>query len=79
MSVSSKLSQNEYKIKQDLIDKVILLELGKKLKFNHVSKWYMHKAESILKNVMNKILWGFEIKTDFQILTRRPGLVIILL
>ena len=36
----------------------------------------MHKLESILENVMYKILGDFEIQTDHSILARRPDLVL---
>ena len=30
----------------------------------------MHKPESVLENEMHKLLWDFEIQTDYQISTR---------
>ena len=50
----SKLTQKESKTRHDW-------KLCKKLKFDHTSKWYMHKPESVLEIVMHKILWDFEI------------------
>ena len=47
---------------------VIYWELCKKLKFDHTTKWYMHKLETVLENETHKILWDFEIQTDYQIL-----------
>ena len=52
-------------------------ELCKKFKFNHTTKWYTHKPESILENETHKLLWDFEIQTDHLILARRLDLVII--
>ena len=52
-------------------------ELHKKLIFDHFTKWYMHKPESVLENEMHKILWDFEIQIDHLILARRPDLVIV--
>ena len=49
----------------------------KKSKFDHTTKWYMHKPESVIENVMHKILWDFEIQADHLILARRPNLEII--
>ena len=57
--------------------KVIHWELCKKLNFDHTTKWYMHKPESVLENATHKILWDFEIKTDHLIPARRPDLVLI--
>ena len=61
----------EYKIRQDWVGKMIHWELHKKFKFDHMTKWYMHKPESVLKNETQKIL------CDHQISVRRPDLVIV--
>ena len=37
----------------------------------------MHKLESVLENKKLKILWDYQIKTDYLIPTRRPYLVLI--
>ena len=47
-----------------------------KLKFDHITKCYMHKPESVLENETQKILLDFEIKTDHLIPARRPDPVI---
>ena len=52
-------------------------ESCKKFKFDHTSKWYMHKPESVLENGMHKVIWDFEIQTDHLSSARRPGLVIV--
>ena len=52
-------------------------ELCKKLKFDHTTKWYMHKLESLLENKTHKILWDFEIQTNHLITARGPDLVIV--
>ena len=57
--------------------KVINWKLCKKLKFDHIKKWFMHNPESVLENETHKLFWDFEIKTDHLILARRPDLVII--
>ena len=51
--------------------------VGKKWKFNHTTKRYMHKSKSLLVNETHKILWDFDIQTDHLILARRLNLVII--
>ena len=38
-----------------------------------MTKWYMHKLDSVLENEMQRILSYLEIKTDQQILTRRSN------
>ena len=39
----SKLAKNEYKSKNDWLGKITNSEFCKKLKFDHTTKWYMHK------------------------------------
>ena len=50
----SKLSQKEYKTRYDCVWKVIHWELCKKLQFEHTTKWYLLKPESILENETQK-------------------------
>ena len=45
-----------YKIKHDWVGKVIHREMCKKLKFEHPTKWYLHKPESDLENETHEIL-----------------------
>ena len=52
----SKLAQNEYKTILGCISMVIHWELGKKFKFNHMNKWYIHNQESVRENQMHKLL-----------------------
>ena len=52
-------------------------ELCKKLKFDHMNKWYMYNPESVLENVTQKLLCDFDMQTDHQILARRTDQVII--
>ena len=54
ISKCSKLVQEEYKTRYDW-------ELCKKLKFDHTTKLYMHKPESVLENEMPNILRDFVI------------------
>ena len=49
----------------------------KKLKFDHTTKWYKHKPESVLEVEAHEILWDFEIQTDHTIPARRLDLLII--
>ena len=60
----NKLVQKEYQTRHAWVGKVIHLELCKKLKFDHTTKWYMHKPESVQDNETHEILWDFEIQTD---------------
>ena len=45
----------------------------KKLKFDHTTKWYMHKLEFLRENESHKIIWDFEIQTDHPIQKTRPS------
>ena len=67
----------EYKITYDWLGNVILWELCKKFKFDHMNKWYMHNPVSVLKNETHKLQWDFNIQIDHLISARRPDLVII--
>ena len=69
--------QRKCKTRHDWVGKVIHSELCKKLKFEHTTKQYSHKPESVLENETHKILWDFAIQTDNWIPTRRPDWVII--
>ena len=49
-SECSKLALREYKTRHGQMRKMIHWELYKKMKFDHTTKWYMHKPESIQEN-----------------------------
>ena len=51
--------------------------LIKKLKFDHTTKWYVHKLESVQENEMHKTFSDFEMKIIDSILTKRLDLVLI--
>ena len=42
----SKLAQKEYNTRHEWLGKVVNEELSKRLKYDHTTKWYMHKPES---------------------------------
>ena len=77
ISECSKLAQKEYKTRYDWVGKVIHWEMCKKFKFDHTNKWYMHNPAPVLENATHKLLWDFDIHTDYLILARRPDLIII--
>ena len=39
-------------------------EYCKRFKYDHTTKWYMHKPESVVENETHKIICDFEIQTD---------------
>ena len=67
-----KLAQKEYKTRHNWVGKVIHWEFCKKLKFDHMNKWYMHNPDSVLENETHKLFWDFEIQMDHLISTKRP-------
>ena len=76
ISKCCKLAQKEYKTRHDWVGKVIHWVMYKKLKFDHMNKWYMHNPVSVLENDTHKLLWDFDIQTDQLILARRQDLII---
>ena len=77
ISECSKLAQKEYKARHDWVGKGIHWEMCKKFKFDHANKWYMHNPAPVLENDTHKLLWDFNIQTDYLISARRPDLIII--
>ena len=55
-----RLAQKEFKTVSNWVGKVICWKLWKILKFDLATKWYMHKAESVLENkIWNSLrLWN---------------------
>ena len=73
----SKLAQKEYKARHDSVGKVIPWEMCKKLKFDHVNKWYIHNPAPVIENDTHKLLGEFDIQTDHLISARRQDFIII--
>ena len=49
----------------------------KKFKFDHTNKWYIPNPADVLENYTHKLIWDFDIWTDYLISARRPDLIII--
>ena len=49
----------------------------KKYKFDHTNKFYMPNPAPVLVNDTHKLLWDFDIHTNYLISARRPELIII--
>ena len=77
ISECSKLPQKLYKARHNWVGKVTHWEMCKKFKFDHANKWYMHNPEPVQENATHKLLWDFDIQTDYLISARRPDLIII--
>ena len=74
---AANLQKKEYESKGDWVGRDDPQELFKRSKFDYSTKWYMQKPESIRKNEIYKILWDFEIQTDYLIQAGLPNLVLI--
>ena len=68
------IPQKEDKTRHDWAEKMIHWESCKRLKFDHSTKWYVDKSESVTENGTHSILW--EKNTDHPILARQPDQVI---
>ena len=56
----SKLARKEYKTTLDWVGKVIHRELCKKLKFDHTTKWCMHKPEAVrMRRIKLTGIWRY--------------------
>ena len=77
ISESSKLAHKENKNSYNLVGKVIYLELGKKITFDHSNKWYVHNPTYILENDTLKLFCDFNIQTEHLISVRRQDFMII--
>ena len=72
------IERKHNKTRHEWVGKVIRWKVCKKLKFDHTTKWYVHKPESALKNETHKIFMDFEIQTADLNSARRPYLSIII-
>ncbi len=57
--------------------KILQFLFGFQLPLTVKPKRYKNKPKSVLENETRKILWDFEIPTDYLILVRIPDLLII--
>ena len=76
LSEYSQLAQKEYKLRNDLVGKVIHWKLCKTLKFDYTNIWYMSNPEPVRENETQKLLWDIEIQMDHLISARLPDLLI---
>ena len=77
ISEYSKLAHMEYKARRDWVGKMIHCEMCKKFQFDHTNKWYMLNPVPVLENDTHKLLWDFNIQTDYLIPARWADLIII--
>ena len=71
------MAQKEYKLRHELVGKVIHWEMRKKFKFDNANKCYMHNRAAILENDTHKLLWAFDIHSDHLISTGIQEFIII--
>ena len=74
---NKRMQQKEYKTIHVWVGRVIHREMCKKFNFDLTNKRYIHNPEHVLKNNTYKLLWDFEIHSDYRISARRPGQIII--
>ena len=74
----SKLAQKEYKRRHDNVARIIHWEICKKYHLPRAEQWYNHKPEGVTENESIKVLWDFNINTDYEIEHRRPDIVVVL-
>ena len=72
-----KITPQEYKTKNDLVEKVKHWELGKISKFDHKNKLYKQNPEIVRENETHKLFWDLETQKGHLISIRRPDLAII--
>ena len=72
-----KLAQKEYKQRQSNIARIVPLKIWLKFRLVWGINWYSHKTESAFENDQVKILWDFNVQTDYVIENRRPNITIL--
>ena len=77
VSGCSKLAQKEYKRRHDNLGKIVHWKLARMCNFEARDKWYKHEPENVLENEYYKILWDFNIQTDYVIEAWRRDLVVV--
>ena len=74
----SKLAQKEYKRRHDNVARIVHWEICKKYDLPRAEQWYNHKPEGVTESESIKVLWDFNINTDYEIEHRRPDIVVVL-
>ena len=68
----NKLAQEVYKTVKNWVWRMIHLELCKKQKFDNITKWYIHKTESVLDDDMDFKIQKIENNTLILIIVCAP-------
>ena len=77
VSECQKLTQKEYKIRQDNVARIVLCKLCGKYNLKRSEKWYEHAPEGVVENEEVKILWGVMIQCDREIKAKKPDIVLV--
>ena len=77
VSECQKLTQKEYKIRQDNVARIVLCKLCGKYNLKRSEKWYEHAPEGVVENEEVKILWGGMIQCDREIKAKKPDIVLV--
>ena len=57
---------------------IIIINNNNKYDLPRAEQWYNHKPEGVTENESIKVLWDFNINTDYEIEHRRPDIVVVL-
>ena len=71
------LANSDYLNRHNRIASQIYWTLCGKDLLDRSEQWWQHKVETVLENETSKILWDFNIYTDWAIHHRRPDIVLI--
>ena len=77
VSECQKLTQKEYKIRQDNVARIVLCKLCGKYNLKRSEKWYEHAPEGVVENEEVKIMWGGMIQCDREIKAKKPDIVLV--
>ena len=75
--VCSKLAQKEYNSRHEWVAKAMHWEPFERLKFDHATKWFMQKPESVQENTKQKILRVSALKRNHIIPARKSNIELI--
>ena len=72
----SKLAHKEYKRRHDNVARIVHWEIREKYYLSRAEQWYNYKPEGVTENESIKVLWDFNINTDYEIEHRHADIVV---
>ena len=70
-------AQKDYKRRHDKVCLNLHWSLCQKYGLEVDTRWYLHEPEKVLENEHAKILWDFDIHTDWKIEHSRPDITLV--